>query len=139
MIIIPIVLLIIRRLFQVIFWEGHTILPNLQSSPYFWLAVQRTKVRWRFHKILWASQNIWTLWMNLKPFCSNSITWSWISYCTLYLFRIALSEKYAMHIVAEAFANSHYEFLTFKQCLTILYTIVSKNVALKLQQYLRVK
>ena len=34
-----------------IFWEGH-------SSPYFWLALHRTKVRWWFHKILWPSQNI---------------------------------------------------------------------------------
>ena len=31
------------------------------SSPYFWLALHRTKVRWRFCKILWPSQNIWTL------------------------------------------------------------------------------
>ena len=30
-----------------------------KSSPYFWL--HRTKVRWRFGKILWPSQNIWTL------------------------------------------------------------------------------
>ena len=29
--------------------------------PYFWLALHRTKVRWRFHKILRPSQNIWTL------------------------------------------------------------------------------
>ena len=32
-----------------------------KSSPYFWLALHRTKVRWRFRKILWPSQNIWTL------------------------------------------------------------------------------
>ena len=33
-----------------------------KSSPYFWLAIHtRTKVRWRFCKILWPSQNIWTL------------------------------------------------------------------------------
>ena len=32
-----------------------------KSSPYFWLALHRTKVRWRFRKILWFSQNIWTL------------------------------------------------------------------------------
>ena len=30
-------------------------------SPYSWLALHRTKVRWRFRKILWPSQNIWTL------------------------------------------------------------------------------
>ena len=33
------------------FWEGHKI----------WLALHRTKVRRRFLKILWPSQNIWTL------------------------------------------------------------------------------
>ena len=33
----------------------------MKSSPYFWLALHRTKVRWRFRKILWPSQNIWTL------------------------------------------------------------------------------
>ena len=30
------------------------------------LLLHRTKVRWRFHKILWLSQNIWTLTYNLK-------------------------------------------------------------------------
>ena len=35
---------------------------NFAKSPnYFWLALHRTKVRWRFRKILWPSQNIWTL------------------------------------------------------------------------------
>ena len=29
--------------------------------PYFWLALHRTKGRWIFRKILWLSQNIWTL------------------------------------------------------------------------------
>ena len=33
-----------------------------KSPPNFWLALHRTKVRWRFSKILWPSQNIWTLW-----------------------------------------------------------------------------
>ena len=32
-----------------------------KSHPYIWLALHRTKVRWRFCKILWPSQNIWTL------------------------------------------------------------------------------
>ena len=32
-----------------------------KSPPYFWLALYRTNVRWRFRKILWPSQNIWTL------------------------------------------------------------------------------
>ena len=33
----------------------------MKSPPYFWMALQRTKVSWRFQKILWPSQNIWTL------------------------------------------------------------------------------
>ena len=32
-----------------------------KHSPCIWLALRRTEVRWRFHKILWPSQNIWTL------------------------------------------------------------------------------
>ena len=42
-----------------IFWEGHNIFRK--SSLYFWLALHRTKIRWRFRKILWPSQNILTL------------------------------------------------------------------------------
>ena len=32
-----------------------------KSSPNFWLYVLQSKVRWIFCKILWPSQNIWTL------------------------------------------------------------------------------
>ena len=35
-------------------------------SPNFWLALHRTKVRWRFRKILRLSQNIWTLICRMK-------------------------------------------------------------------------
>ena len=41
-----------------IFWEATKF---CKSPPYFWLALHRIKVRWRFRKILWPSQNIWTL------------------------------------------------------------------------------
>ena len=48
-----------NRLVKVhIFWEGHK--NFAKSPPYFWLALHRTKVRWRFCKIVWHSQNIWT-------------------------------------------------------------------------------
>ena len=51
-------------LFKVhIFWEGHK--NFAKSSPYFWLALHRTKVRRRFCKILRPSQNIWTLSLDL--------------------------------------------------------------------------
>ena len=33
----------------------------MKSSPYFWLQYTQSRVRWRFRKILWPSQNIWTL------------------------------------------------------------------------------
>ena len=42
-----------------IFWEGHKILRNLHLT--FTGPMYRTKVRWRFRKILRPSQNIWTL------------------------------------------------------------------------------
>ena len=32
-----------------------------KSSPYSWLQYTQSKLRWRFRKILWPSQNIWTL------------------------------------------------------------------------------
>ena len=41
-----------------IFWEGRTILRNLHLT-FDWHYI--TKVKWRFRKILWPSQNIWTL------------------------------------------------------------------------------
>ena len=42
-----------------LFWEGHKILRNL--------VLHRTNVRWRFWKMLWPSQNRWTLiWMRLQ-------------------------------------------------------------------------
>ena len=43
-----------------IFWEGHKILRNLHLT-FEWHYTCRTKLRWRFRKILWPSQNIWTL------------------------------------------------------------------------------
>ena len=42
-----------------IFWEGHK--NFAKSSPNFWLQYIRSKVRGRFRKILWPSQNIWTV------------------------------------------------------------------------------
>ena len=38
-----------------------------KSSPYFWLQYIQSKVRWRFRKILWPSQNIWTLANDSQP------------------------------------------------------------------------
>ena len=40
-----------------IFWQGHKNLRNLHLALHY----IRTKVRWRFRKILWPCQNIWTL------------------------------------------------------------------------------
>ena len=42
-----------------IFWEGHKILRNLHLT-FVLCSVTQSKVRWRFRKILWLSQNIWT-------------------------------------------------------------------------------
>ena len=43
-----------------ILWEGHKILRNLHLTFVHSTYIQ-TKGRWRFLKILWPSQNIWTL------------------------------------------------------------------------------
>ena len=40
-----------------IFWEGHKFFRNLHLTFDF----LQSKVRWRFHKILWPYQKIWTL------------------------------------------------------------------------------
>ena len=40
-----------------IFWEGHDILQNLHLT-FVYLQYIQTKVRWRFRKMLWPSQNI---------------------------------------------------------------------------------
>ena len=51
----------IKASFKVyIFWEGHKILRNLHQL-FDWAFVHRTNNWWRFRKILWPSQNIWTL------------------------------------------------------------------------------
>ena len=47
------------------FFEQYSISPQplkfAKSSPNFWLQYIQSKGRWRFRKILWPSQNIWTL------------------------------------------------------------------------------
>ena len=60
-----------------IFWEGHKILRNLPLT--FWLRYIQSKVRGRLLKILWPSQNIWTLTLQsillkvqVPPWCLNS-------------------------------------------------------------------
>ena len=51
-------------------WGGiHAVVQNFaKSSPHFWLQYLKSKVRWRFCKILWPSQNIWTLYCLTKIF-----------------------------------------------------------------------
>ena len=44
-----------------IFWEGHKILLNLHQLFDWQYIGQITNNWWRFRKILWPSQNIWTL------------------------------------------------------------------------------
>ena len=42
-----------------IFWEGHTLLRNLHLTLV--LCSCQSIMGWRFRKILWPSQNVWTL------------------------------------------------------------------------------
>ena len=42
-----------------IFWEGHKLLRNLHRR--FVLCGNGSNLRWRFRKIFWPSQNMWTL------------------------------------------------------------------------------
>ena len=56
-----------------IFWEGHKILQNLHLT-FDYLQYIQSKVRWRFRKILWPSQNTWTLTVPLVYL--NSSIWN---------------------------------------------------------------
>ena len=97
-----------------------------KSSPYSWLQYIQSKVRWRFCKILWPSQNIWTLpW----PLCCKSLRFCgsivFLRLCTyLYLqcenneidvkistfgvrkFCVQLKRQVKVDIIAKAFSTS---------------------------------
>ena len=55
-----------------------------KSPPYFWLALHRTKVGWRFCKILWHSHNIRTLsckrWLFFRNYLSFLQTYDFLIY-----------------------------------------------------------
>ena len=52
-----------------------------KSSPCFWLTLHRTKVRWRFRKISWPSQNLWTL-ISIKTLLQR-FKWNYLPATTL--------------------------------------------------------
>ena len=56
------------------FWEDHKILRNLHRRfDHYYL--RRTNLIWRFFKILWPSQNIWTLpWLDLETTLNCLVT-----------------------------------------------------------------
>ena len=56
-----------------------------KSPPCFWLALHRTKVRWKFCKILWPSQNVWTLRKQGLSQNRSKLAPADISWRTLYL------------------------------------------------------
>ena len=56
-----------------------------KSSPYFWLAPHRSKVRWRFLKIMWPSHNIWILPLTSKGCEETKIEPSKFQYMLLWL------------------------------------------------------
>ena len=62
-----------------IFWEGHKILRNLPLTLDYSTSGQ-AKVRGRFRKILWPSQNIWTLKIPLKNWIGLASTYHWFSF-----------------------------------------------------------
>ena len=68
-----------------IFWEGHKILRNLhlRFDRYY---ILRTNLRWEFRKILWPSQNIWTL--NLVKTFLKKIEHTPRNYCSILLIDI---------------------------------------------------
>ena len=69
----------LRSTFKVhIFWEGHKFLRNLHGR--FVLCSNGSNLRWRFHKTVLPSQNIWTLKAAAidvydQSDCSKSLSW----------------------------------------------------------------
>ena len=58
----------------------------VKFSPYFWLQYIQSKVRWRFRKIFWPSQNIWTLWDFDKSINStNKVYWTFLKEGIIFL------------------------------------------------------
>ena len=94
-----------------------------KSSPYFWQQYIQSKVRWRFCKNLWPSQNIWTLkdvdfskgsakvrqrvfrWSRFKTLLPYTHTQQCISNLTdalFYSFRISLCLKRCFYFISKA-------------------------------------
>ena len=76
-----------------------------KSPPYFCLYVLQTKVRWRYRKILWPSQNIQTLQSNNLPnslntkhlfqklYCMNPSDLDWSCSSLYRIYFISLDQK----------------------------------------------
>ena len=85
-----------------IFWEGHKILQNLHLT---FVRYYRTIVRGRFRKILWPSQNIWTLIFAIKNSISITIFHSRECLIFLVIFLI-IKTAHSQHCFKVYFRNN---------------------------------
>ena len=66
-----------------------------KSPPYLCLYVLQTKVRWRFRKILWPSQNIQTLTIIIQKYLSPLCQRKYIVYTILILQQIVIFRSFS--------------------------------------------
>ena len=68
-----------------IFWEVHKILRNLHCR-FDWHYIGQIGIRWRFRKIVWPSQNIWTL----KPVHNKMFSYEVANFKAWTIFKISI-------------------------------------------------
>ena len=72
---------------------------SAKSSSYFWLQYIQSKVRGRFRKILWPSQNMWTLTNPLKSYYVIIFSFSSFRLCQLFGCKTCTALIQLKHIV----------------------------------------
>ena len=93
----------------------------VKSPPIIWLAVHRTNNWWRFHKILWLFQNIWTLKMTstvytaLLPLDDIFSKYDFVYYCAMMQLSFA-----AWAFVVKSFWENHMSLLLKTRCMVRL-------------------
>ena len=107
-----------------------------KSSPYFWLHVQYSEVRWRFCKILWPSQKIWTL-KKLKIHSKLDINQSKLTLCSCHSGDISyLRTDYIVCSIHRTYLLSISDIFTFPHTFVIISSpFPTKRKSLKVTHY----
>ena len=105
-----------------------------KSSPYFWLQYIESKEKGRFRKILWPSQNIWTLkWMNQQITNENCLFYlTYLHFHSLWNVFSTMVVCSSMYVVV---TNNCFVFVCLFVCFTFYWwwrTICSHSLDTKL-------